>query len=112
MLGGTFYAQANYLDSETNAKSTAKTHITGSYVEDSVATDVDYTSPAYTADKFEAKNWGIALGYAYPFSKRTMVYTFAAYSEGTLKVTGVVSGAVDKTKTKKGEFGLGLVHKF
>lgn len=58
------------------------------------------------------KRYGAAVGYSYPFSKRTYAYSFAAYSEGTLKVTSVVSGAVDKTKTKKGEFGLGLVHKF
>ena len=80
-------------------------------------TSADVTSTHATADKAAMKTadfdrWGLSAAYSYPFSKRTMVYTFAAYSEGTLKVTGVVSGAVDKTKTKKGEFGLGLVHKF
>ena len=95
VLGGTVYAQANYVDGETSA---------------------DVTSTCATADKAvktaDFDRWGLSAAYSYPFSKRTMVYTFAAYSEGTLKVTGVVSGAVDKTKTKKGEFGLGLVHKF
>ena len=95
VLGGTVYAQANYVDGETSA---------------------DVTSTHATADKAvktaDFDRWGLSAAYSYPFSKRTMVYTFAAYSEGTLKVTGVVSGAVDKTKTKKGEFGLGLVHKF
>ena len=110
VLGGTFYAQANYLDSETNAKSTAKTHITGSYVEGSVATDVDYTSPAYTADKFEAKNWGIALGYAYPFSKRTNVYTYASYNQ--LKLTAKADGESAYVKNKVTEVGFGLKHSF
>ena len=95
VLGGTVYAQANYVDGETSA---------------------DVTSTRATANKAvktaDFDRWGLSAAYSYPFSKRTMVYTFAAYSEGTLKVTGVVSGAVDKTKTKKGEFGLGLVHKF
>ena len=95
VLGGTVYAQANYVDGETSA---------------------DVTSTHATADKAvktaDFDRWGLSAAYSYPFSKRTMVYTFAAYSEGTLKVTGVVNGAVDKTKTKKGEFGLGLVHKF
>ena len=95
VLGGTVYAQANYVDGETSA---------------------DVTSTYATANKAvktaDFDRWGLSAAYSYPFSKRTMVYTFAAYSEGTLKVTGVVSGAVDKTKTKKGEFGLGLVHKF
>lgn len=95
VLGGTVYAQANYVDGETSADVTS-THATAG-------------KAVKTAD-FD--RWGLSAAYSYPFSKRTMVYTFAAYSEGTLKVTGVVSGAVDKTKTKKGEFGLGLVHKF
>ena len=95
VLGGTVYAQANYVDGETSA---------------------DVTSTRATADKAvktaDFDRWGLSAAYSYPFSKRTTVYTFAAYSEGTLKVTGVVSGAVDKTKTKNGEFGVGLVHKF
>lgn len=95
VLGGTVYAQANYVDGETSA--------------DVTSTRTAAVKAVKTAD-FD--RWGLSAAYSYPFSKRTMVYTFAAYSEGTLKVTGVVSGAVDKTKTKKGEFGLGLVHKF
>lgn len=95
VLGGTVYAQANYVDGETSA---------------------DVTSTRGTTDKAvktaDFDRWGLSAAYSYPFSKRTTVYTFAAYSEGTLKVTGVVSGAVDKTKTKNGEFGVGLVHKF
>ena len=51
---------------------------------------------------------GIAAGYAYPFSKRTFVYTFAAYNQ--LKVKFVDDA--DSEKTKQAEFGLGLVHSF
>ena len=110
VLGGTLYAQANYLDSETNAKSTAKTNVTGSYVVDGESSDFDVTTPAYEADKFEAKNWGIALGYAYPFSKRTNVYTYASYNQ--LKLTAKAYGESAYVKNKVTEVGFGLKHSF
>lgn len=64
VFGGTVLAQANYLDAK--------------------ATDVNYESAdegdaaadAGTLDKLKAQNWGVALGYTYPFSKRTNVYTY------------------------------------
>ena len=110
VLGGTLYAQANYLDSETNAKSTAKTNVTGSYVANGESSDFDVTTPAYEADKFEAKNWGIALGYAYPFSKRTNVYTYASYNQ--LKLTAKADGESAYVKNKVTEVGFGLKHSF
>lgn len=58
------------------------------------------------------KRYGAAVGYSYPFSKRTFAYSFAAYSEGKLEVTGINDHLTAETKTKKGEFGVGLVHKF
>ena len=58
------------------------------------------------------KRYGAAVGYSYPFSKRTYAYSFAAYSEGKLEVTGINVPDTDETKTKKGEYGVGLVHKF
>lgn len=58
-----------------------------------------------------------AAGYSYPFSKRTYVYTYAAYNEGKADLTAKLAGKPDtsgslKVKDKVGEFGLGLVHSF
>ena len=99
VVGGTVYAQANYIDGETSDTV---------YSVYTVANKVD---TKYYKDG-DVKRWGFAAGYSYPLSKRTFAYTFASYSEGTLKVTGVNDKATVETKTKNGEFGLGLVHKF
>ena len=61
-------------------------------------------------DKLEAKNWGIAVGYAYPFSKRTSVYTFASYNQ--LKLTAKADGESAYLKNKVTEVGFGLKHSF
>ena len=64
-------------------------------------------------EKAKAKNWGIAVGYSYPFSKRTYAYTFASYNE--LKTTVDIKNDTENSgsaKTKNTEFGFGLVHKF
>lgn len=100
LLGGTVYAQANYFDGEAceNIASTIND------ADDKYVTD--YTKSA------DMKRYGAAVGYSYPFSKRTYVYSFAAYSEGKLEVTGIIDQKTVETKTKKGEFGVGLVHKF
>ena len=97
VAAGTLYAQATYLDGETSENVHSTSSTAG-------------VAPATKSGDFD--RWGFAAGYAYPLSKRTTVYTFASYSEGTLKVKGVVSGKTDETKTKNGEFGVGLVHKF
>ncbi len=110
VLGGTLYAQANYLDSETNSKTTGKTTFTGSYVEGVSSDDFEVSSEAYSFDKLEAKNWGIAVGYAYPFSKRTSVYTFASYNQ--LKLTAKADGESAYLKNKVTEVGFGLKHSF
>lgn len=105
VLGGTAYAQVSYLDAKTNDGATAKFNGTGDVAEAADLTAVEF-------EKAKAKNWGIALGYSYPFSKRTFAYTYASYNE--LKTTVDVK-AVDASatvKTKNTEFGLGLVHKF
>ena len=98
VFGGTVLAQANYLDAK--------------------ATDVNYESAdegdaaadAGTLDKLKAQNWGVALGYTYPFSKRTNVYTYVSYAE--LKVKATDDEGTDTVKTKQTEFGLGLKHTF
>ncbi len=100
VLGGTLYAQVNYLDSKAK----------------DVTAEYDYGSgeEGEFEGKLKAKNWGIALGYTYPFSKRTFAYTYASYSELKYKVQGeCTQGDVGNSdKTKNTEFGLGLVHKF
>lgn len=80
-LGGTFYAQVNYVDGEQSG--------------DNVLFQGD------------VKRYGAAVGYSYPFSKRTFVYTFGAYSQGKLELEDT-----PEVKDKRGEFGFGLVHKF
>lgn len=100
LLGGTVYAQANYFDGESSENiASAETNADG----DTLTTFVK------SADM---KRYGAAVGYSYPFSKRTFAYSFAAYSEGKLEVTGINDHLTAETKTKKGEFGVGLVHKF
>ena len=75
---------------------------------DGVAEKDELSADAY--DKIKAENWGIALGYTYPFSKRTFVYTYASYNELKGKFTD--SDGTETGKEKDTEFGFGLVHKF
>ncbi|MDO5532458.1 porin [Sutterella sp.] len=82
VAGGTLYAQASYADAE-NAQSVAG-----------------------TADQ-EFDRVGGAIGYSYNLSKRTTVYGFGAYSEGTVEQTGAAD-----TKTKNTEVGFGILHNF
>ncbi len=98
VLGGTLYAQANYLDAKANNVS---------YEE---ADEGDTSADKDSFDQLKAKNWGIALGYSYPFSKRTFAYTYASYSE--LKGTIKADNESESGKEKNTEFGFGLVHKF
>ncbi len=115
VAGGVFYAQANYLDADL--KNTGfKSQISGKD-EDGDDLDAEENSAPGSFEKLDAKNWGIAVGYVYPFSKRTSVYTFASYSELKLKASGItidgekLEGSAS-TKTKQTEVGFGLVHKF
>ena len=93
ICGGTLYAQASYLDSKSHSE------VSGKVLDQLV-----------TADKVKAKNWGIGLGYSYPFSKRTFAYTYAAYNQ--LKTTVTVNSNDVVLKEKQTEVGIGLVHKF
>ncbi len=97
VLGGTLYAQANYLDAKAK-------DVEAAYY------DSDENKKHEFDGQLKAKNWGIALGYSYPFSKRTYAYTYASYSE--LKKTGDDEDTEYYDKTKNTEFGFGLVHKF
>ncbi len=110
LFGGTALIQANYLDSETCDK------VYGTMTKSDA--DGDHEMKA-SLDKLEAKSWGVAVGYTYPFSKRTSVYTFASYSElkftgGNLSYAGNAPerNASASAKLKQTEVGFGLVHQF
>ena len=104
VLGGTVLAQASWMDSETES----------GYQYETIAKGAESTATASkdSTNKLEAQNWGIALGYTYPFSKRTNVYTYVSYAELKLKTQEVAGGDKDTTKTKQTEFGIGLKHSF
>lgn len=61
------------------------------------------------ADKADATSYGIGIGYQYPLSKRTYVYTAASYTQET-KNTGLADAKDVDTKTT--EVMMGLVHNF
>ncbi len=83
-FGGTAKASVGYLSAETNEK---------------VATD---------ADKAELDRWNISVGYDYNLSKRTTVYTAAAYTKDSLD-TGIKGEDVDPSSV---EVMAGLIHRF
>ena len=105
VLGGTVLAQASYLD--------AKTHDAMKWQKAAKDEDAGVESDANhqgTYKEAKAQNWGIALGYTYPFSKRTNVYTYVSYNETQVK-TEAEAKDTDVT-TKFTEFGLGIKHTF
>ena len=73
-----------------------------------VSAQVNYVDVKDKAADSDAKfnGYGVAAAYSYPLSKRTSVYTYGAWNQLQNKEDG------DKIKTKVGEFGLGLTHKF
>ena len=105
VLGGTVLAQASYLD--------AKTHDGMGYEYADKGTETSADSDGVKKASYKeakAQNWGIALGYTYPFSKRTNVYTYVSYNETQVKTE---SEAKDTDVTTKfTEFGLGIKHTF
>ena len=105
VLGGTVLAQASYLDAKTHDamkwQKAAKDEAAG------VESHADHQG---TYKEAKAQNWGIALGYTYPFSKRTNVYTYVSYNETQVK-TEAEAKDTDVT-TKFTEFGLGIKHTF
>lgn len=48
----------------------------------------------------------MAVGYTYPMSKRTYLYTYAGYEQLKTKEAG------ESVKEKNTEFGFGMVHNF
>ena len=99
VLGGTAYATVNYTDAETDSDNVLKTVANGKFTAADKATR-DIGSQDFTG-------YGVAVGYTYPFSKRTYVYTYAGYNE--LKTEEANRADV---KEKNTEFGFGMVHSF
>ena len=64
VFGGTVLAQANYLDAKAS-------DVNVEYADEGDAASAGVGTG--TLDKLKSQNWGIALGYTYPFSKRTNV---------------------------------------
>lgn len=60
-------------------------------------------------DKADYKVYGVGVGYQYPLSKRTYVYTAASYTKSTENEGAVDSKDVDTDVT---EVMMGLVHNF
>ena len=108
VLGGTVYAQVNYLDAETN--SAVEGEVSGSAKLNGATAATKFGPVEGEMEKMEAKNWGIAVGYAYPFSKRTNIYTYASYNQ--LKLTATLYGESADVKNKVTEVGFGLKHSF
>ena len=61
------------------------------------------------AKKFDGQNYGIGIGYQYPLSKRTYVYTAASWNRATENDGGVNDKDVDTDTT---EVMAGIVHNF
>ena len=86
VAGGTLYGQVNYVQ------------VKGDYT--FKEGEETFTSWA------KANMYGLGVGYGYPLSKRTTVFTYGGYGQAKYKFD---DGSV---KAKIGEVGLGLTHKF
>ncbi len=98
VLGGTAYAAVSYSDAETD--SDADVGVAGAYGAASKTQD----SEVIHSQDF--KGYGVAVGYTYPMSKRTYLYTYAGYEQLKTKEAG------ESVKEKNTEFGFGMVHNF
>ena len=98
VLGGTAYAAVSYSDAESDMDKATEGH-------DGKFTAAD--KPAKAVGSKDFKGYGVAVGYTYPFSKRTYVYTFAGYEQLKTKTEGAAT-----KKEKNTEFGFGMVHNF
>lgn len=99
VLGGKAYAAASYSDAESDSDDVVKTVTGGEF------TAADEATKNIGSKDF--KGYGIAVGYTYPMSKRTYVYTFAGYEQLKTKTEGAAT-----KKEKNTEFGFGMVHNF
>ena len=98
VLGGKAYAAVSYSDAETD--SDADVGVAGAFGAASKTAD----SKVIHSQDF--KGYGVAVGYTYPMSKRTYLYTYAGYEQLKTKEAG------ESVKEKNTEFGFGMVHNF
>ena len=73
------------------------------------ASDVSNVDDAAGIDKADYKVYGVGVGYQYPLSKRTYVYTAASYTHQTSNAGKATSKDLDTDTT---EVMMGLVHNF
>ena len=130
VLGGNYdfgvaqvFAKATYFDNAANALDSFKvisdngvTAVKGWGLEVSTKVPAFGGSFLATVGYRDAKNvddtdvkfhrWNAAVGYSYPFSKRTNVYAAAGYAQEKAK------GGQDSRTPNTAQVGLGLVHKF
>ena len=99
VLGGTAYAAVSYSDAESDLDKTIAVDGTYNKTADNEA--------AEAIGSKDFKGYGVAVGYTYPMSKRTYVYTYAGYEELKTKTEGAAT-----KKEKNTEFGFGMVHNF
>ena len=94
LMGGKLYTSISYTDGEAEGD--------GILINNNAATNI----------KGDIERWGVAVGYDYPLSKRTVVYGFAAYTEGEWKQDWLDGTLDNKWEEKDTEVGVGLVHYF
>ena len=80
--------------------------VTAPIADGKVYASVGYKDSEQVGGKEDYTTWSLGLGYSYNFSKRTMFYTAAGYTEEKDEASK------GTTKTKTTEVILGLVHKF
>ena len=89
IAGGNLYTSLGYADYE--------------------ASDISKTAQENGAEKADYKVYGVGVGYQYPLSKRTYVYTAASYTHETANKGLTTSKDLDTDTT---EVMAGLVHNF
>ena len=74
--------------------------------------DADNGSGDVNTSRFDVSRWTVALGYSYNFSKRTSVYTAAAYTKDSVEVRGNADQAIADCDPSTVEVMAGLIHRF
>ena len=87
MLGGTVAGMVGYMDAD-NGDGDALT------------------------SQFDVSRWTVALGYSYNFSKRTSIYTAAAYTKDSVEILGNHDQPIADCDPSTVEVMAGLIHKF
>lgn len=91
LFGGTVAGLIGYMDADNNGGSK------------------DATAPE---SSFDISRWNIAVGYSYNLSKRTSVYTAAAYTKDDVQVTGTGNQNCYDGDPSSVEVMAGMIHRF